>query len=429
MNIRKLTAIFTFAVCAFPLFAGIEISTDRKNAMYRCGETAAFTVKVTGTNGLAKAGAVTVVLDNFGPGVIASNDFALAASNPIVIRGKRDDPGFLRLTVRDGTKSVVWGVGYEPERIRAVTQVPDDFDAFWADAKKMLAAEIPLDAQMTKVPERCTVKFDFYRISFATFGRRVHGYMSIPTDANRAPFPVELQVAAAGFGNWTNDMSGEADRIKVFFGVYPFEPHWQWKKLGLEAKYKEQDKVLDAKYHCGRYCTAGSGVSREAYFYYPVILGIDRAVDWLAARPDVDPKRIRYQGTSQGGGMGLALTALNKHISRAAFFVPAMTDTLAGQAGRQSGWPQPVESQSTPEAKAMTAKVMPYFDGAVFATRITCPVRFAVGLADNTCPPHCTWAAYNAIASEDKDIVYGIGMGHGCRGDFYKKHGDWLNAK
>lgn len=416
------------AASALSLFAEIEIETDHTNAMYRCGEKAVFTVRVADGAALMRTGSVTVVLDNFGPGVLSSNVFALAEANPVVVTGALNGPGFLRLTVRGAGGAAVWGVGYEPERIRPVTQMPADFDAFWSGARRKLAAEVPLDPQMAKVPERCTDKFDFYRISFATFGRRVHGYMSIPSGGARAPFPVELQVSAAGFGGWTNDMSGAPDRIRVFFSVYPFEPHWQWKALNLKAKYDAMNAAYDAAYSCACYRSAGAGVSREAYFFYPVILGIDRAIDWLAARPDVDAGRIRYQGTSQGGGMGIILTGLNRHISRAAFFVPAITDTLAGDAGRQSGWPQPLRDLKSDEAKAVARRVMPYFDAVNFATRISCPVRFAVGLADVTCAPHCTWAAYNATASKDKQLVYGIGMGHSCRAEYYDQNLKWLNA-
>jgi len=428
---EKIGIIITFVVASFlslSLSAGIEIKSPRLDALYRCGEKASFSVSVTDGSALMKTGEVRVVLDNFGTGVISSNVYSLAKGNPIKVKGTLGRPGFLRLTAAGAGGSAVWSVAYEPERLRPVTPLPADFDAFWSSARKKLAAEVPLDPVMTKVPERCTDKFDYYRISFATFGRRVHGYMSIPTDASRAPYPVELQVSAAGFGGWTNDMGGNADRINVFFAVYPFEPDWRWAKLGLQSKYDAMNEAYAAKYGCDRYSNAGSSVSREEYFFYPVILGIDRAIDWIAARPEVDPKKIRYQGTSQGGGMGLALTALNKHISRAVFFVPAMTDTLAGEAGLQSGWPQPVKNQRDEAARSVVRKVMPYFDGASFATRITCPVRYVIGLADTTCAPHCTWATFNALASKDKRLVYGIGMGHGVRSAFYTAMLHWLNC-
>ena len=419
------------AALAFSVTGGVEVATDRSDAMYKCGEKAVFTVKVTGADGaLLTTGRVAAVVDNFGPKRQLVRTFDLAAGNPFTVGGALDEPGFLRLSLSGaGVKGTfVWSVGYEPDRIVPVTKVPADFDAFWANARAKLAKEVPLDPQVVKVAERCTGKFDFYRISFASFGRRVYGYMSVPKDASRAPYPVSLQVAAAGFGDWTNNMQGDPDRINVMFAVYPFEPHWNWRQLALKAKYDAMNAELSKKYACGGYAKSGFGKSREDSFFYPVILGIDRAIDWLARRPDVDAADISYQGTSQGGGMGLILTGLNKHIARAVFYVPAITDAIAGLGGRQSGWPQTIEGQLTAEGKATAARTMPYFDGASFATRITCPVRFAVGLADTTCAPHCTWAAFNATASADKRLFYGIGMGHGCRSEFYQALGVWAKG-
>ena len=253
--------------------------------------------------------------------------------------------------------------------------------------------------------------------------------MSVPADSSLAPFPLELQISAAGFGDWTNNMSGEPDRICVFFGVYPFEPDWRWRTSGLKEKYTGMDGALRRRYSCGSYATAGAGVSCEEYFFYPVILGSDRAVDWLAARPDVDRARIVCKGESQGAGLGMALTALNRNIRRATFAVPALTDTLAGDAGRQSGWPRPVESLVNSGDRDVARHVMPYFDAVCFASRITCPVRVAVGFSDTTCPPCAVYAAYNEIKVKDKAIGNGLGMTHSCRQQFYSKFGNWARAK
>ncbi len=411
--------------------AAVEVSADRPNALYACGEKAVMTVRVTDAAGnLLPTGSVSVALDNFGERRQLERTADLAAGNPFTVEGTLSEPGFLRLVLKGtGVEGVFsWSVGYEPNRIRPVTPVPADFDAFWAAARKRLADEVPLDSKVERVVERSTPDIDFYRISFATFGRRVHGYMSVPTDPAKKPYAVSMEVAAAGFGDWTNNMKALPDRICVFFGVYPFALDWDWEKHGLKAKFKAYSEGLARQYGCSNYATSGVGSSREECFYYPVILGIDRAIDWIAARPDVDRTRFAYHGTSQGGGMGLILTGLNKNIRRAALFVPAMTDTLAGLAGRQSGWPQPVEAQKAEASKEKVKSVMPYFDAASFARRITCPVRFAVGLSDVTCAPHCTWGAFNAVASSDKRLYYGLGMGHNCRQEFYTALETWVHG-
>ena len=306
---------------------------------------------------------------------------------------------------------------------------PSDFDDFWASAKAKLAAEVPLDAKMKKVAERSTAAFDFYRVDFATFGRRIYAYMSVPTDKAKAPYPVEIQVSAAGFGDYTNNMQGSGDTIKIFFSVYDWEPDWKWKETNLKARYDAMNDEYEKRYRCKLYSTAGITESREAYYYYPVMLGINRAVDWVCARPDVDHGRIWYQGTSQGGGFGFYLCALNRNFTRAAFFVPAITDTMGYLKGRKSGWPKIVESNSsTPELKAAAERNAPYFDAANFASRITCPVRVAAGLSDNTCPPCAVTAAYNALGSRDKAIIYGKDMTHSCFGKLYERLGNWLRG-
>ena len=415
--------------------ATYEVKTDKADCIYRCGETATFTVRLVSTNNLVACDAPCAKLDNFGPHEQKRLPFDTTATGvAFTVSGTLKEPGFLRLSLpktKNGRDDpAVFSVGFEPEKIKKGSPTPSDFDEFWSDARARLAREVPLDPQVVRVPERSTADFDFYRISFATFRRRVHGYMSVPTDKSKAPFPVDFGVNAAGFGDWTNDMKGEKDSIRVQFSVYPFPPDWKWKETGLEADYKAMDANLKALYRAPRYCQAGITHSRDQYFFYPVILGIDRAVDWLAARPDVDRSRFRYEGTSQGGGFGFYLCGLNRAFTRAAFYVPAITDTMGYLAGRQSGWPQIVENNSSrpqnPEYRANAEKWAPYFDGANFASRITCPVRVAVGFSDTTCPPCAVYAAYNEIKVADKAIVNGIGMTHSCFGRFYSELGRWV---
>ena len=166
-----------------------KIQADRETCFYACGERATFTVTAVDSNGVpVKAGTVTASLDNFGPKKFEKRSVDLARENPFTVAGTLAEPGFLRLCLAGkGCKNQVFGVGYEPEKLEKGSPSPDDFDALWADARAKLAREVPLDAQVVRVPERCTKDFDFFRISFATFGRRVYGYMSVPTDKARAP--------------------------------------------------------------------------------------------------------------------------------------------------------------------------------------------------------------------------------------------------
>ena len=438
MKVTIISLVFAFTFLAGAQSFTYNVATDRPDCLYRCGELAVFTVTVLDMDGhAATTGTVSVTLDNFGPAVQTNATFNLAQANPFRISGSLKEPGFLRLCLpktKNGRKfPYAFSVAYEPERIEKGSPSPTDFDAFWAEAIKRLDATVPADPQLKLLPERTTAAFDFWRISFATWGgTRVYGYLSIPKGASATKkYPVRFQVPAAGNGRawWTNNMQGSPDAICMFMTVHPYEPPFDIDEL--EKCYTANMKHLKERFGASQYATAGIASSaREDYYFYRAILGINRAVNWLAARPEVDLSHFTYSGTSQGGGFGLYLLGLNSHFTKGALFVPAITDTMGYRKGHRSGWPQPIENQGENREKIAAAeRNAPYFDGANFASRIRCPVRIAVGFSDTTCPPCCVYAAFNAIPVKDKKIFHGIGMTHSCFNRFYKELGAWQKQR
>ena len=433
------------AVSALSIFADqlvVEISSDHTNALYMCGEKVTFVVSGLDTNRqFAAEGKCKIVVDNFtAKGVLLSEEVDFSKGNPQKREFTFDKPGFYRCMApkvgkidRFGKyilRDFVWGVGVEPEKIEKGSPSPADFDSFWEGERRRLAAEVPLDPVQTTVPEKTDKNFDYYRISFATFGgNRVHGYMSVPKDRSKGPFPVEFTVPGAGFGDWTNVMNPKKGRVCVFMSVFPFEPDWRYLELKLsESRFAPLQKALKEKYGVGTYSLAGIAGRRDENYYHPVILGIDRAVDWVASQPFVDKSCFWYSGTSQGGAMGLCLCGLNKTFTKAALYVPAMTDTMGYLKGRVSGWPKPVESSPEDQKEAAAANA-PYYDGANFASRIKCRVRVAVGFSDVSCPPAGVYATYNELKVKDRGIIHGIGMSHSCYGWVYDALDKWLEEK
>ena len=418
-----------FAACSATAAIVFSVETNHPDALYRCGEAARFTVTAKDDAGAPLAGTFTARLDNFGPQVIATTEVDLAKTNAFTLVSTLAEPGFLRVHI-DGAgapaerRPLDYSVGFEPGRIKPAAPAPRDFLSFWLAAQDKLNAEVPLDPQMQRVPEKSTDAYDYYRISFATFGRRIYGLLTVPTDKSKAPFPVRVEVPGAGCGSWANNITPASDAISCFLTVNNFEPNGD-DLPGIKRKWDAINAELREKYGTVEYSPAGLCESREEAYFYPVILGINRAVDWLAARPDASRTSFTYQGTSQGGGMGIILTALNKHFTQASFFVPALTDMLGYQAGRASGWPYPKERRLKGGIEKLP-EIAPYFDAENFAPFVNCPVRVTVGFADVTCPPHAVYAAYNRLGSKDKEIWHGLGMGHGVRGEFYGRANAWI---
>ena len=421
------------AVAAVAETVSFKVTMDRPDCVYRCGDEASFTVAVLDAKGVpAKAGVLEATIDNFGDRKVVEKKVDLAVENPFVLKAKKETPGFLRLQMKSRTKGLTfaankgqgapytWGVAYDPEKITPGVPCPADFDAFWADAVKKLDATVPVDAQLEEVPAKSTAQRTYYKISFASYGgRRVYGWLSMPK--GKGPYPVDVSVPGAGIG--ALGTGGDGSRICLTMNVHSYpQPDTDAER---QAAYKAQDAKFAAPYGVARYCQSGIHLSREDYFYYASLLGINRAVNWLWARPEVDRTRFTYSGTSQGGGFGFMLTGLNGHFTRSCIFVPAITDLLGSkQEDRQSGWPRIIEAQK-PENRAAAEKWAPYFDGENFAARITCPVRVVAGFSDCVCTPCGVYAAYNLIPSKDKKIVHGLGMGHGVFRELYRDLGTW----
>lgn len=427
--------ILAIAAVLFRLTAGaveFQVVRDRGDCLYRCGETAVFTVTALETNGTkAVSGRVKWTLDSYNVGApLREGEVDLAVENPFAVKGSLDRPGFLQLQLKaDGFKVPFntggWSVGFEPERIRKGSPSPEDFDSFWAAGRRRLAAEVPLDVRIVPYPEKSTADWDYFRISFATFGRRVYGFFSTPKDRSKR-YPARVQVASAGWGNWTNFQPGKKDMVFLWFSVYPFEPSWDWKTDGTTEKFNAMNAACRKKWGAREYGTAGIAGNRDDYFFYAVTLGIDRAIDWLARYPLVNEKDLTYYGGSQSGGLGLYLVGLNHRFRKAVTSVPALTDTMAHRVGRVSSWPRSWESARTADEREAMDRNLPYYDAANFASRVKCPIRLTVGFRDGTCFPPCVYAAYNEIRVADKAIMHAVDSGHGMPDKVVGPLGVWL---
>ncbi len=442
MNTKaKLAALMQIA--AFGAMAStimFKMEADRRSCVYEVGETALISVLAVDTNGVKLTeGKFSYRLDNFGAREILSGEADLSDGNPFVVKATRETPGFVRLRVDPKDKDVqveraqgrearLFGVAFSPEKVRPGAPLPPDFKEFWDNAIRNLDETVPVDAKMELVEEKSKGDCNYYRVSFATYGgRRVYGWLSEPKDLSKK-YPVQLNVPGAGIGASGTGM--EKGRIFMTMNVHSYQqPEGKENDAARKAVYVAQEEKYAKPNGVDRYCHAGLHKSREEYFYYASILGINRAFNWLASRPECDLTDFTYGGTSQGGGFGLYMTALNKHITKSTVFVPALTDLLGSDVEeRQSGWPNIIAAQKS-ENRDAARKWAPYFDGANFARFIEQPIVIVVGLADTICPPAGGYSAYNVCPSKDKHIWLGTGMGHGVFRDYYSLAGAWQRDK
>jgi cephalosporin-C deacetylase-like acetyl esterase len=357
-------------------------------------------------------GVVVTLTNDGGKELVESKTYEIGAT-PQTIEYELQTPGFARLTAigRSWQGKMTYVKTFsvaacDPEKIVPAVTMPEDFDAFWQKARARLA-EISVDVKQEKIDSLCNEKHDTFKVSFANInGTRAYGYLLVPK-TGKDKYPGFIAIAPAGVGKpkesfvdgRMNNISKD-EAICLYMSVYD---HDLGQPEEFYKNYKSNDDGMESD-------------DLEKSFFYRSILGIDRAITWLASREDIDKEHIVYTGNSQGGGMGIILTGLNKNITAANVNIPALCDHLGFLAERQSGWPgilggRNAKSKDQEKIEALK-KTLPYFDAVNFARKITVPVLLTMGFIDTTCPPSGVYSAYNVISSS-KQIFCDPNAGHG----------------
>jgi len=284
---------------------------------------------------------------------------------------------------------------YLPER-----HEPVDFDAFWAAT--LIAARAvgepaqfePIDAGLTTV--------EAFDVTFPGFaGDPIKAWLILPRErAGRLPciveylgygrgrgHPVEwLTWASQGYGHLIVDLRGQGGQWSP--GETP-DPH-----------------PAGGPQHPG-FLTRGIE-NRDDYYYRRLITDSVRAVDALVDHPAIDRSRIAVAGTSQGGGLALAVAGWSADVAVLLADVPFLSDvrraiTITDEApyAELAGYLR-VQRRAVDAALA----TIDYFDGVNFAVRAKATALFSVGLMDPICPPSTVFAAYNNYAGPKEISVW-----------------------
>ena len=136
----------------------VVVSPDRADWVYGLNEKCTFTVRVVKAQNLLP----DVKIDyELGPEMYPTEikKGVVLKDGTLTLRASMKTPGFLRCKVKayvgDKTYEGLATAAYAPEQLKPVSQLPEDFQAYWAETLKQ-ARELPLNPLMTLLPERCT---------------------------------------------------------------------------------------------------------------------------------------------------------------------------------------------------------------------------------------------------------------------------------
>lgn len=337
----------------------------------------------------------------------------------IELTGTLSKPGYYRLIVtahvNGRTYRNLCSVGYEPEKIGAVTTMPTDFREYWenqiAEARKT-----PLKAKERLLQERCTDIVNVYEVSFQNIreGSRTYGILCIPK--NKGKYPTLVRFPGAGVGSREGDVTtAEKGAITLEIGIHGIsvtldsEVYNSLKNGELFEYYKLRDKV-----------------SRDSYFYHRVFLSVIRALDYIKNRQEYNGT-LGVTGSSQGGALSLFAAAFDKDVDFLAICCPAMCES---EAILTKDVPSGFHFFTGKGFKMDNDFVDPlrYYDSTNSARLITQPVWYCFGFNDERIGPHSLMAVYNALNTNKKLRLFPE-LGHYFYNEEIEERDQWLWEK
>lgn len=403
----------------------LSVVTDREDALYDVGDEAAFLVTLKNGDQPVTQGSVSYVVDDFlnsGPaGGFPQGELSLddSAARIVVTANK---PGFLRCQVTykpsqgEPVKAAV-GAGFSVQEIEPSLPTPDDFDAYWAEQKRLLA-EIPVDATLTPVEHKDN-SIECFDVQIPCLGGTpVSGYFSKPKHRQPQTLPAILWVHGAGVRG-----SSLASSVRgAQAGMLSMDINAHGIPNGKPNEYYAEMSAGPLK----GYQLSGRE-DRDTSYFRGMYLRLVRAIDFLTAQPQWNGRDVVVIGSSQGGGQAIVAGGLDPRVTMIAAGVPAICDHSGRVIGRINGWPKlvPQDEDGKPDPQVLEASR--YVDAVNFASRCRAEAIMSVGFIDGTCPPSSCYAAYNMLLGE-KQVINEPHMGHAAPAHIQKAFFDQVLA-
>ena len=369
----------------------VSVVPDSDTWLYALGKEANFKIAVT-RNGIFQKGVkIRYELSQDMMEPFKSETIILPEGVVTVNAGSLDASGFLRCRVFaeiDGKQYEGRGTaGYEPRAIKPTTAMPSDFREFWERAKSE-NAEVPMDACLRLLPDRCTSKVDVYELNVQSFqrGSRMYGILCVPK--GRGKYPALLRVPGAGVRPYEGHIA-EAERgyITLDMGIHGI-PVTMPPSVYQDLRYGALDGYWNFNWD-----------DLDAIYYKRVYMGCIRMIDYICSMSVFNGDLVVYGG-SQGGLLSLVTAALDDRVKGCVVIHPALADVNGYLYGRAGGWPHYFKDKDGMDATIREKEEnIAYYDAVNFARILDKPVFMSFGYNDMVCPPTTSYAVYNSILS------------------------------
>ncbi len=346
----------------------------------------------------------------------------LPLAKPLVLEDILAKPGFVRVSacvvdakgkeVRAHAKSgngrlfFEGGAGADVGGIRSLVKMPADFDGYWANQKKRLAA-MPAEVISREKRPSGNKNLEIYAVKVSCPGPRpVTGYLCMPTEEKLARMggKAPARVFFRGYG-----VHNESSPVWDDDGFISFHVNAHGCELDMgEAYYRELKESLATTDSKGRRYEYGlnpeENANPDTSYFNGMALRVVRALEFVKSLPEWNGRDLITIGGSQGGAQSIWGGALDKDVTCIQCEIPWCCDMGPKDSGRiRQVW------------GAEWADGLSYYSAVNFAHLIKAPKRVEIlraALGDELCPPSSVAAFYNALKCP-KSIKWVQGSTHG----------------
>jgi len=276
----------------------------------------------------------------------------------------------------------------------AVAACAQDIAGFWRNTLERLAAE-PVEAAVKDLRE--PLPYKTYEVTYRSLGGvRVRALLAMPIGA---VLPLPAIVTVPGYGGLQQGiMLAECQRGYAILQVFP--------------------RVVE-----GEKLTYGIGKPEGAY-YQGANADVVRGIDYLASRKDIDAARIGIAGTSQGGGISLAVASLDKRVKVVAAHVPFLCDFRLAARTAGSLVKQILDKAGKNDEASL--RTLDYFDPLQLVSELKAPAIISAGGKDTVCPAATIRAVFERMPGV-KSLFHDPELVHTTSPGFYELSWVWLN--
>ncbi len=283
-----------------------------------------------------------------------------------------------------------------------------DISSFWRSTLSRLASET---LEVTVEDTREPLPYKKYRVEYRSLGGiRVRAYLAVPIRGGQTPRPFPAVVTAPGYGGSQQGiMLDECQRGYVILQVFPRSqgPSEELWKIDGPDKLTWKLAQPDGAYYQGGYSD------------------VIRGVDYLLTRDDIDRERIAIAGTSQGGGIALAVASLDPRIKAVVAHVPFLCDVR--RAARTEGSLIKKLHDDARMNDDPHLRVLEYFDPLQLVAALNAPALVSSGGKDTVCPAETIRAVFDRIPAV-KSLFHDPELPHTSSESFYTMTWNWLDA-